>query len=236
MSTKTHHPEKKGGFPLFKLALGAALAAGAGYYVTHKEKVDKEAKKKIDILAKLFKEKRPAVEKRVKDIWGKVSTDGIATYMDLRGQLLHALESENLKKGGKVLKSHYEKIVEDIIGKARKSGVLTPEVEKKLAKVLKMDWTQVSAVLADLLATGAKKTVAAIKKTKAGGKAGTGAGVKKTGATAKKAEGKAGAATTTKKAAAKSVKKSGAKKATPAKKAKAKKSMKNNGGGGQGFS
>jgi len=39
--------QKGGGGGLFlSMALGAALAAGAGYYATHKEEVDREAKKK----------------------------------------------------------------------------------------------------------------------------------------------------------------------------------------------
>ncbi len=166
MSKSTHHAAKKGGFPLFKLALGAALAAGAGYYATHKEEVDKEAKKRIQQLAKLFRENRPAVEKKVRAIWGKVSKEGVATYMDLRGQLLNALEKENLKKKGRVLKDHYDSIVKDVLGRARKSRLLTPQVEARMSEIFKMDWKQISGVLVDLLSAGAKKTVSAIKKKK----------------------------------------------------------------------
>jgi gas vesicle protein len=160
MTKHTH----KGGFPLLQLALGAALAAGAGYYVTHKEKVDREAKKKIDKLAKMFRENRPMVEKRVKMVWGEVSKEAIATYVDLRGRLLHELEEENLKKQGKMLKSQYEKIVNDVVRQAKKSGVLTPDVEKKLTQLFNMDWNDVSKLLMKLLSSTAKKSAKKVKR------------------------------------------------------------------------
>ena len=160
------HQGKQKGFPLLKLALGAALAAGAGYYFTHKEEVDKEAKKKIDILAKLFKEKRAVVEKRVKKVWGEASKEAVATYMDLRGHLLHELEEENLKKRGKMLKDHYEKIVDEVVKRARKSDLLTPETEAKLAELFKMDWVQVKDMLMGLMAKGVEKTAKAVKNIK----------------------------------------------------------------------
>jgi len=162
---QTHH-EKHKGFPLLRLALGAALAAGAGYYFTHKEEVDKEAKKKIEILAKLFKEKRAEVEKRVKKVWGEASKEAVATYMDLRGHLLHELEEENLKKRGKMLKEHYEKIVDDVVRRARKSDLLTPAVEAKLAELFKMDWVQVKEMLMGLMAQGVEKTAKAVRNIK----------------------------------------------------------------------
>jgi len=162
---KTHH-EKHKGFPLLKLALGAALAAGAGYYFTHKEEVDKEARKKIEVLAKLFEEKRAEVEKRVKEVWGEVSKEAVATYMDLRGQLLHELEKENLKKRGKMLKEQYDKVVEDVIRRAKKSGLLTPEVEGRLEELFKMDWAQVKKMMLELMITGVQKTSEMVKKMK----------------------------------------------------------------------
>jgi hypothetical protein len=168
--SKHSHAEKKKHFPLLKLALGAALAAGAGYYYTHKEEVDKEAKKRIDLLAKLFKEKRAEVERRVNKVWGNAGKDAIATYMDLRGQVLHALEKENLKKQGKMLKENYDRIVVDIVKSARQSGVLTPDVEKKLAELFKMDWNQVKNVLKDLLTAGAQKTAQFVRKAKVANK------------------------------------------------------------------
>jgi hypothetical protein len=173
MTKHTSHTEKHKGFPLLQLALGAALAAGAGYYVTHKQEVDKEAKKRIDQLAKLFKEKRPAVEKRVREVWGAVSKEAIAKYMDLRGQLLHELEEENLKKHGQMLKEHYEKIVDGVIRKARESGVLDRETEEKLGDLFKMDWTQVKQMLIALMAKGVEKTAAAVRNAKVAGKART---------------------------------------------------------------
>jgi hypothetical protein len=171
MSKNDHPQEKKKGFPLFKLALGAALAAGAGYYATHQEEVNREAKKRIEVLAKLFKENRPMVEKKVAKVWGKVSTEGIAVYLDLRGQLLHALENENLKKNGKMVKAQYDKLVEDVLKKARKSGILTPAIEARLAEVFKTDWKDVSKVLIDLLMTGAQKTAKIVRKARVAGKA-----------------------------------------------------------------
>jgi len=151
---------------LLQLALGAALAAGAGYYAAHKEEVDREAKKKIDKLAKMFRENRPEVEKRVKKVWGEVNKEAIATYMDLRGKLLHELEEENLKKHGKMLKEQYDKIVDEVVKHAKKSGVLTPDVEKKLADLFKMDWNDVKKLLMELMMIGAKKTARMVRKVK----------------------------------------------------------------------
>lgn len=168
-----------------QLALGAALAAGAGYYATHKEEVDREAKKKIDKLAKMFRENRPAVERRVKKVWGEVNKEAIATYMDLRGKLLNELEEENLKKRGKMLKEQYDQIVDQVVKQAKKSGVLTPDVEKKLAMLFKMDWNDVKKMLMELVMTGAKKTAQMVKKVKVSKQ------VRKVKKTVKKAAGRA---------------------------------------------
>lgn len=166
----THHQEKKGGFPLLQLALAAALAAGAGYYATHKEKVDKEAKKRIDYLAKMFSESQTEVEKRVRKVWGDVSKEAIAKYMDLRSQLLHELEAENLEKRGKMLRQNYEKLVDEVIKKARTSGILTPDVEEKLGDLFKMDWEDVQRLLVKLMDEGVKKTAVIVRKAKVASK------------------------------------------------------------------
>lgn len=158
-----HHKAKKGGIPLLKLALGAALAAGAGYYVTHKEEVDKEAKKRIDRLAKMFRESRPEIERKVKKAWGQVSKHAIVTYLDLRGQLLHLMEEENLKKSGKMLREQYEKIVDEVIKRARRSGVLTPQVEERLAEIFKLDWKDIQRTVMKLMARGLQKTAAMVR-------------------------------------------------------------------------
>jgi len=137
---------KGGGAMLFTVALGAALAAAAGYYSTHKEEVDKEAKKRMDQLAKMYKEARPKVEKRVMEVWGEVSDEAIATYLDVRGSVLDALEEENLERTGKVIKKQYDRIVESAIKEARKSGILSKDIEKNLEKLFKMDWEDVKKV------------------------------------------------------------------------------------------
>lgn len=156
--------KQSGGFPLVEFALAAALATGAGYmYVTHKEEIDKEARKKIDKLAKLYKQSRPEVEKRVKKVWGEVSKNAISTYMDLRASLLHELEAENLKRRGDVLKKHYDQIVEGVIKSARKSGILTKETEDKLAGMFKLDWKELEKNLMNAAIIGAQKAAVAIK-------------------------------------------------------------------------
>lgn len=164
MSPSPHHKHgKSGGF--LTMALGAALATAAGYmYVTHKEEIDKEAKKRIQQLAQLFHQTKPQIEKRVKQVWGEVSKNGIATYLDLRGMLLHALENEAVAKKGQMLKKSYDEIVDKVIASARKSGMLTPEIEKKLTDTFKMDWDEVQKVLTDVVIMGASKTASAFKK------------------------------------------------------------------------
>ena len=157
-----------GGAMLLSVALGAALAAGAGYYVTHKEEVDREAKKKIDELARLFKETRAQVEPKVRKVWGDVTEDTIAKYMDVRGALLHALEDERVQNAGELLKSNYEEIVETIVKSARKSGILDAATEKKLEQLFKTDWSKVKEVLM----TGAEvATSVATKSAKQAGRA-----------------------------------------------------------------
>ncbi len=144
MVKKSH---KGGGGPLLlSLALGAALAAGAGYYATHKDEVDREAKKRIDQLAKLFKETRSEVEKRVMQVWGEVSHEAVATYMDARGALLHLLENEMVSETGKLVQKNYYAAVDTVVRKARKAGVLTPDLEKALGDLLKMDWKDVQKI------------------------------------------------------------------------------------------
>ncbi|MBU0667985.1 hypothetical protein KJ835_02570 [Patescibacteria group bacterium] len=138
---------KHGGGMLLSIALSAALAAAAGYYATHKQEVDKEAKKRIDQLAKAYKETRPKVEKRVKEVWGEVSDEAVAVYMDVRGLVLHSLEEENLKKTGKMLRAQYDHVVEAAVEEARKSGLLNKDIEKKLEHLFKMDWKEVQAIL-----------------------------------------------------------------------------------------
>ncbi len=177
--TQKKTPEKKGGGALFlTVTLGAALAAAAGYYATHKEEVDKEAKKHMDQLAKAYKENRPMVEKRVREVWGDVSEEAIATYLDVRGAVLHSLEEENLEKTGKMIRKQYDQIVETVVKEARKSGVLNKDVEKKLEDLFKMDWKEISAILgssahkvAGVATKEVKKVVKDVKKKKAARKA-----------------------------------------------------------------
>lgn len=162
---KTPVSDKSGGLPLLGFALSAALAGAAGYmYVTHKEEIDKEAKKRIDQLAKQFKQSRPEIERRVKKTWGEVSKGAIAVYLDVRSALLHALEEENLQKGGKMIQAKYDKIVEDVIGNAKKSGMISPEVEKKLTELLKMDWKDVEKNLMGFMVKGTEKAVKFVRK------------------------------------------------------------------------
>jgi hypothetical protein len=152
---------------LLTLALGAALAASAGYYATHKEEVDREAKKKIDLLAKKFKETKPQVEKKVKEVWGKVSDDAVATYLDLKAAVLEALEDENVQKTGKALKEKYDDVVDSVLESARKSGVLTKETEEKIANVFKQDWKKIGknlATKANKIAKVAKKKISVASK------------------------------------------------------------------------
>ena len=155
--------QQKGGI-IFLSMIGAALAAGAGYYATHKEEVDREAKKHMDQLAKLYKEKRPQVEKRVQEVWGDVSDETVATYMDVRGAVLHALEEENLEKTGKLLRKEYDKLVEVAVKQARKSGLLDKDIEKKLEKLFKMDWKEIQKVMEKSAKTVAKTATKEVKK------------------------------------------------------------------------
>lgn len=165
MSQSPHHKQGKSGGSFLVAALGAALATAAGYmYVTHKEEVDKEAKKRIQQLAKMFHQSKPQIEKRVKQVWGEVSKNGIATYLDLRGMLLHTLENEAVSKQGEMIKKRYDEIVDKVIASARKSGMLTPEIEKKLTETFKMDWNEVQEILTKAVVMGASKTASTIKK------------------------------------------------------------------------
>lgn len=163
-----HSGQKKGhGGMLFSLALGAALAAGAGYYATHKQEVDKEAKKRIDQLAKMYKENRPQVEKRVRQVWGKVSDDAIATYMDMKAAVLEALEEENMEKTGKALQEAYDNIVDSVVAGAKKAGVLDENLEDKVTQMFKQDWQKVGKTFvskAGKVATDAKKKVQAVQR------------------------------------------------------------------------
>ncbi len=158
---------KKSGGSLLGMALAAALASSAGFmYVTHKEKIDREAKKQVEHLAKLYKESRPEIEKKVKHIWGEVSKNGVSGYLQVRSMLLHAMEDENFKKGEKMVRREYEKLVDKVMERAAKKFHLPSELEEKLSKVFKMDWSDVQETMAGMMAKGAKETVKALQKAK----------------------------------------------------------------------
>ncbi len=161
---------KKGGaLPLLEFALGAALAGAAGFmYVTHKEDIDREAKKRIDQLAKLYKETKPEIEKRVKQVWGEINKNTIATYLNLRSMLLHELQAENMAKRGKMLQKNYENIVDSVSKSARKSGMLTPAMEKGVGQMFKMDWKSVEKMLTSAVMMGAQKAVSGAQKAMSG--------------------------------------------------------------------
>lgn len=220
MTTKHSSKNKGGGGMLFSLALGAALAAGAGYYATHKEEVDKEAKKRINQLAKMYKETQPQVEKRVREIWGQVSDEAVSSYMEMRAGVINALEDENMSKTGKAMQESYDKIVDKVVASAKKSGMLDKKMEEKVNAMFKQDWQKVGKAFVSTAKKGAaaaKKGVkTAKKKVNAVKKSASKKNVKKV---AKKVVKKAAPA---KKAAKKMVKKV-TKKAAPAKKAAAKK-------------
>ncbi len=158
------HDHKKHGFSLFRLVLGAAVATGASYYyVTHKEQVDDAAKKKINELAKKLNESKVVVEKKVAKVWGKVSKDAVLKYVEVRKMILENLQAENLEKHGNMLKQRYEQIVEKAIKSAKKSGILTPEVEQKLERLYKMDWNDIKRVM-EIVFQEAKKAAGNVKK------------------------------------------------------------------------
>lgn len=174
---------KKGGAPLlFSVALGAALAAGAGYYAIHKEEIDREAKKRYDEMAKQFNQTRAEVEKRVKEIWGEVSHEAIATYMDARAVVLRVLEDENVQQAGKLAQKNYDKAVDLAMKEAKKHGLLDGSAERKLKAVLKKDWEKVQAAFNSSVKSASKAVKSQAKKATAQ--------VKKARKPAKKAAGK----------------------------------------------
>lgn len=159
--------QKQSGLPLLQFAISAALATAAGYvYAAHKETIDKEARKKINQLALFFHESKAQVEKRVGEVWGDVSKEAVARYLDARGALLKALEIENLEKGGSILQDRYDHIVDSVIENIKKSHLMTPEVEKKLKELFKMDWKDISDIFLGMVMRGAQKTVRALQGSK----------------------------------------------------------------------
>ncbi len=172
-TSKTSEEQKGGGGALLlSMALGAALAAGAGYYATHKEDVDKEAKKRIDELAKTYKETRAQIEPKVREVWGTVSKESVERYMDLRGTILHAIEDEKVQNAGVLFRENYESIVENVVQQAKKSGILDAKMQKKLEKLFKMDWEKVretvmngAEVASSMAKKGMKKATKEVKKT-----------------------------------------------------------------------
>lgn len=166
-----NHKKDVAEFPLLRLALGAALGASAGYmYIAHKEDIDREAKKRVDQVAKMFYQSQVEIEKRVKKIWGEVSKNTIATYLDLRGMLLHQLQTQNPGKTGAMLKKQYDQIVDNVIASARKSGLLSPAIEKGIAEMFKLDWKDMEKMLTKLMITGARETVKQVQKLRSGKK------------------------------------------------------------------
>ena len=161
------HNKKGGALPILEFALSAAVAAAAGFvYMSHKEDIDKEAKKRIDQITKFYKQSKPEIEKRVKKIWGEVSKSTVGMYLDLRSSILHEIDERDLVHKGKILKKHYDEIVEDVVEMARKKGWLNPEMETQLAEMFRMDWDKVQKTVEHAMMVGAHKTAMALRKIK----------------------------------------------------------------------
>jgi hypothetical protein len=117
--------------------------------------------------AKMLEETKKDIEKRVKVVWGEVSKEAVEVYTDLRSAILESLEEENLHETGQLLRAKYDEIVNNVVKQAKKAGILTPDVEKRLEKLFKSDWPQLRDVLIKIAQKTSHEVNTAIKRSKA---------------------------------------------------------------------
>lgn len=129
---------KPSGFGL-GLVIGAVGGALAGLFLAPKsgKALRKDAKKKYNELVKLLKDKE--VDKKVKQIYGKVTVEGKKLYLEVKEELAVALA--NLKESIEDIdRDTYVEKVDEVVKNLQKTSKGSVDTAKKLKDELVKDW------------------------------------------------------------------------------------------------
>lgn len=123
----------------FGLIVGTVLGALAGIFLAPQS--GKENREMVlEVVEKLKKNiDKMAIDKKVKEIWGEVSEEGVRVYTQVRKGLLVKLE-EFRDKWEEIDKEKYISLVEDAVESAKKNSSTTAEKLAKLKKAFVKDW------------------------------------------------------------------------------------------------
>ena len=130
--------KKSSGFGI-GLVLGAVGGALAGLFLAPKsgKAMRKDAQKKYKELGKLLKDKE--VDKKIKEIYGKVTVEGKKLYLEVKEELMVALA--NLKDSIEDIdRDTYVKKVEEVVKNLKKTSAESADTVKKLKEELVKDW------------------------------------------------------------------------------------------------
>lgn len=125
-------------------AIGAAL--GLAFAPQKGEKTRDDIRKKAEELAAGFKQKREDVQKTLTEMFGNVSDDLEQAYVEIRGNILAGLDDLKAKK--KATQANFEKLVDEVVDEAAKSGKWAKDKVKAMTDKVKSEWEDFKADIA----------------------------------------------------------------------------------------
>ncbi len=148
MSHPTDHGSNNLALGALGIAVAAAIGAGLGLaFAPQKgEKTRDDIRKKAEALASGFKQKREDVQKTLTEMFGNVSDDLEQAYVEIRGNILAGLDDLKAKK--KATQANFEKLVDDVVDEAAKSGKWAKDKVKAMTDKVKGEWEDFKADLA----------------------------------------------------------------------------------------
>lgn len=139
---------KNTGKIIFAGLLGAAAGAIGGLLLapkSGKETRDDISKIALDI-KKAIKTTKNETEDRVKEIYGKVSTEAVEKYNEITSLIVDKVAAAK-KAGNEIDKDKYSMIVDDIVAEFKDDLSTTKNGALKIASMMKKDWNKVKKAI-----------------------------------------------------------------------------------------
>lgn len=138
--------EHKGGAGGALLGLGVAMAIGGALGLIFAPKSGEEMREdtmdQAKKIAKKFNKTRAEVTAMVESIFGSVTDELERNYLEVRGDVMAAIE--DLQEKGELTKAKYEKEVDKAVKQFAKNKKWTEQQAKKLSKNLEDAWEDIS--------------------------------------------------------------------------------------------